>query len=233
MPASDRAPAVLKKSEDEMDYQDIREQVIQGCLAIQNKGLIRGTSGNISVRSADGTVMAISPSGVPYEILTPEMVPVVDMAGNIVSEGMKPSSELPMHLMVMNARPDVGSVVHTHSKFSIILSIIGEKLPVNTIPLIMMAPDPAPIVPFEFPGSPDLGAAVVKYLGDSGHAVIMEHHGLLTVGKDLGEALTIAEYVEEGAEIAYYCRLAEGKAKGISDDKIAVMLKILQAGRAL
>ena len=217
-----------------MEYQEIREQVIQGCLAIQQKGLIRGTSGNVSVRSSDGTAVAISPSGIPYEILTPEMVPVVDLAGNIILEGKKPSSELPMHLMVMNARPDAGCIIHTHSKFSIILSIIGEKLPVNTIPLIMMmSPDPAPIVPFEFPGSPELGAAVVEYLGDSGHAVIMEHHGLLTLGKDLGEALTIAEYIEEGAEIAYYCRLADGKAKGIPDDKVAEMMKILMSGRAL
>ena len=216
-----------------MNYADIRQQVIDGCLSIQRKGLIRGTSGNISVRGGDGVVMAISPSGIPYEELTQDMIPVLDLYGHPVDEyGRKPSSELPMHLAVMKARPDVGAVVHTHSRFSTIIGILGEELPVLTIPLMFYAPNPAPIAPFELPGSAELGEGVVQYLGN-GHAVIMEHHGLLTVGTTIEEAITCSEYIEEGAEIAYYCRLATGSYPAIPEDKVNEMLRILDSGRTL
>ena len=216
-----------------MSYNDIRAAVIKASLDVQKKGLIRGTSGNISLRSEDGKVIAITPSSIPYEDLTPEMIPLVDSDGNIVEGDTKPSSELPMHLAVMRARPDVNAVVHTHSKFSTILSIIDEPLPVCTIPLIMYAPNPAPIMPFEFPGSQSLGESAVKGLGDRGSAVILAMHGLLTVGKTLDKALTCTEYIEEGAEIAVITKLATGETRGIPQEKIKEMIQILMSGRAL
>lgn len=216
-----------------MNYTDIRKQVIDASLKAQKLGLIRGTSGNISVRSENGEVIAITPTSIPYEDLTPDLIPLVDPEGKTVEGDTKPSSELPMHLAVMNARRDVNAVVHTHSKYSTILSIIGQELPVNTIPLIAYAPSPAPIVPFEFPGTEMLGQAVVQGLGEHGHAVILELHGLLTVGKTLEKAMTCSEYVEEGAEIALYCKLATGNACGIPEDKIQTMLQFLMKGRAL
>ena len=216
-----------------MNYLDIRQQVIDASLKTQKLGLIRGTSGNISVRSSDGKVIAITPSSIPYEELTPEMIPLIALDGTVVEGNCKPSSELPMHLAVMNARPDVNAVVHTHSKFSTILGIIGQELPVNTIPLMFYAPKPAPIVPFELPGSKALGEAVVNGLGSRGSAVILEMHGLLAVGKTLDKALSCTEYVEEGAEIALYCKLATGEVRSIPTDKMLQMLEIVRSGRAL
>jgi len=216
-----------------MSYTDIRQQVIDASIKAQKLGLIRGTSGNISLRSDDKEVVAITPTSIPYEDLTPEMIPLVTLDGKIVEGNTRPSSELPMHLAVLRARGDVNAVVHTHSKFSTILGIIGQELPVNTIPLIAYAPKPAPIVPFEFPGTEMLGAAAAKGLGERGSAVILELHGLLTVGKTLEKAMTCSEYVEEGAEIAFYCRLASGNVRGIPDDKIQAMIQFLTSGRAL
>jgi len=228
------------------NYNDIRQQVIDASLRAQKRGLINGTSGNISIRSADGKVVAISPTSIPYEDLTPELIPLVNLDGEIVDGNTKPSSELPMHLSVLRARPDVNAVVHTHSKFSTLLGNIGQPLPVCTIPLIVYTPPEeisdwgsaenamaAPIVPFEFPGSPELGEAVVKTLGKHGSAVILEMHGLLTVGKDIDKAMMCTEYVEEGAEIAYFNRLATGEVRAIPQDKLDVMIEILKSGRAL
>lgn len=73
-----------------MSYNDIRAAVIKASLDVQKKGLIRGTSGNISLRSEDGKVIAITPSSIPYEDLTPEMIPLVDIDGNIVEGDTKP-----------------------------------------------------------------------------------------------------------------------------------------------
>ena len=265
-----------------MDYEKERKLVIAGCLAMQKKGLIRGTSGNVSVRIrkyqdaepdprwAGEDLLAISPSSIPYEELTPEMIPVVDLKGNIVCEGTdtcaeakgrapyacKPSSELPLHLAVVKARIDAGAVVHTHSKFSTIMGILNLKIPVNTIPMVYYVRRPVTVAPFEIPGSRELGDAVARELngsliGESNtksprKAVLLEHHGLVTLGNDLEDALNVAEYVEEAAEIAYYVSVADsfsslphtilsfnGVDESIPDKKIAEMLKIADSGRAL
>ncbi len=216
-----------------MNYLDIRKKIIEASLKAQKMGLIKGTSGNISLRSADGQVIAITPTSVHYEDLTPEMVPLVNARGEMLEGTCRPSSELPMHLAILNARKDISAVVHTHSKFSTILGNIGQPLPVCTIPLITYGPDPAPIIPFELPGSDELGQAVVKALGEKGSAVIMELHGLITVGADLDAAMSCTEYIEEGAEIMLYCRLAGGAIKEIPEDKMRLAMEIWASGRAL
>jgi len=265
-----------------MEYEEIRRQVIEACLAMQKKGLIRGTSGNVSVRIrkyqdaepdprwAGEDLLAISPSSIPYEELTPEMIPIVDMQGKIVCEGTdpgaeakgrapyacKPSSELPLHLAVMNSRLDAGAVVHTHSKFSTVMGILGQKIPVNTIPMVYYVRRPVTVAPFEIPGSRELGDAVAREFNGSllgevntkspRKAVLLEHHGLVTLGNDLDDALNVAEYVEEAAEIAYYVSISDsfsslphsilsfnGVDESIPEKKIAEMLKIADSGRAL
>jgi len=252
-----------------MDYEEARRQVIEACLGMQKKGLIRGTSGNVSVRIrkyadaepdprwADEDCLAISPTSIPYEDLTPEMIPIVDMQGNVLDGSCKPSSELPLHLAVMRARTDAGAVVHTHSKFSTIMGILGQKIPLNTIPMVYYVKRPVPVASFEIPGSKELGDAVVRELNGISldearsdyprKAVLLEHHGLVTLGKDMEDALCVAEYVEEAAEIAYYVSLADsagtahhslismiGSVSGsIPDAKVAEMLKIADSGRAL
>ncbi len=216
-----------------MDFQKIREQVIEASLDLQRKQLIRGTSGNITIRTGDPDLIAITPTSIPYEKLTPDMIPIVDLKGRQVEGSCKPSSELPMHLAILKARPDVGAVVHTHSRFATVLSILGIDLPIVTIPLMLYAPSPAPLVPFKLPGSAELGEAAVRYLGENGTGLLLEHHGLVAVGADIDKAMTAAEYIEEGAEIAYYCQLAAGKIDAIPDDKVEELRRILESGRAL
>ncbi|MDL2220177.1 class II aldolase/adducin family protein [Eubacteriales bacterium OttesenSCG-928-N14] len=216
-----------------MEYKDIRQQVIDASLHSQKIGLIRGTSGNISLRSDDGKVIAITPSGIPYELLKPEDVPLVDENGSVLEGTTTPSSETPMHTAVLRARADVKAVVHTHAKYCTLLSIMGQELPVMTIPTIAYAPTPAPIVPFELPGSQSLGEAVVKGLGEKGNAVMMEYHGMLAVGATLDKAMACADYIEEAAELAYLLKLATGEVVGIDMGRIQKMMEILKSGRAL
>ncbi len=253
----------------ELIYEEARKQVIEACLGMQKKGLIRGTSGNVSVRIrkyedaepdprwAEEDLLAISPTSIPYEELTPEMIPIVDMQGRQIEGSCRPSSELPLHLAVMRARPDAGAVVHTHSKFSTVMGILGYKIPVNTIPMVYYVGRPVPVASFEIPGSKELGDAVARelkgsFIGEENtdrprKAVLLEHHGLVTLGKDIDDALTVAEYVEEAAEIAYYVSLADsadygrhgllsltGSVSGsIPDAKVKKMLEIADSGRAL
>jgi L-fuculose-phosphate aldolase len=135
-------------------------------------GLVQETEGNASARA--GELIAVSPSSLPYETLGPEDVCLVTPGGELV-EGPRPSVELPMHLAVYAARPDVGAVVHTHS------------------PLATARP-PAPVAEGES-GTAELGASVVAAAGD-GHAVVMRDHGPVCFGADLAEALARAFELE-------------------------------------
>ena len=92
----------------------LRQDIIDQCRHMNAVGLNQGTSGNISVR--DGSKMLITPSATPYDDMTPEMIAVVALDGGGAWEGPKrPSSEWRFHLDILNARPDVNAVVHTHA----------------------------------------------------------------------------------------------------------------------
>jgi L-fuculose-phosphate aldolase len=139
-------------------------------------GLVRGTEGNASARA--GELIAISPSALPYETMQPEDVCLVTPDGELV-EGPTPSVELPMHLAVLAARPDVGAVVHTHSPSA------------TARPPVPVA-EPAPS------GTPELGTAVLAAAG-GGDAVVIEGHGPVCFGADLAAALERAFELESAA----------------------------------
>jgi L-fuculose-phosphate aldolase len=151
---------------------EIREEVAHTLRLMAAGELVRGTEGNASARA--GELVAVSPTGLAYETLRPEDVSLVTPEGELV-EGPAPSVELPMHLAVLAARPDVGAVVHTHS------------------PLATANP-PAPVA-VGVSGTPELGAAVVEAVGD-GYAVVIRDHGPVCFGADLAEALARAFELE-------------------------------------
>lgn len=135
-------------------------------------GLVRGTEGNASARA--GELVAISPSGLEYDKLLPEDVCLVTPDGHLV-EGPRPSVELPMHLAVLAARPDVGAIVHTHSPRA-------------------TANPPAPVA-VGVSGTAELGAAVLEAAA-GGDAVVIRDHGPVCFGADLAEALARAFTLE-------------------------------------
>jgi L-fuculose-phosphate aldolase len=138
-------------------------------------GLVAGTEGNASARA--GGLVAISPTGLAYDTLRPEDVALVEPDGTLV-EGPAPSVELPMHLAVLAARPDVGAVVHTHSPHA------------TARPAVPVAEGRS--------GTAELGSAVVAALGGS-DAVVIRAHGPVCVGRDLATALACAIELEQVA----------------------------------
>ncbi len=135
-------------------------------------GLVRGTEGNASSRA--GGLVAISPTGLPYDTLRPEDVCLVTADGELV-EGPEPSVELPMHLAVLAARPDVGAIVHTHSP---------RATDHPTVPVAVGRS-----------GTPELGAAVIEAAA-GGDAVVIRGHGPVCFGSDLARALQRAFELE-------------------------------------
>jgi L-fuculose-phosphate aldolase len=181
---------------------ELRSAVASAALRLVEAGLLRGTAGNLSARS--GGLVAITPTGVDYRRLDRGSVPVVDLDGRPVDGDLAPSSELPLHLAVYRARPDVGAVVHTHSTFATTFAVLGEELPAVHYQLAH-AGRRVRVAPYATYGTAELADACVTGLAGD-RAVLLANHGVVAVGAGLDRALLAAEAVEQVAELCWRAR---------------------------
>ncbi len=167
-----------------------------------------------------GRRIITTPSGYSLRDVVPETVVTVDEQGRIV-EGPRPTKDLDMHLKVLNARPDINVVCHTHGTDTVAASTMLKPGP-NTLPPLtpgfVYYAHPLPMLPFLVPGSEPLAEAVVKGIcKGKGRALLLQNHGLVTLGRDLRQAVNIAEEIEEAARIFV---ITGGKAAAIPHDKL-------------
>lgn len=178
-----------------MEQNRAKELVIRAGLKLVHSGLIARTWGNVSCR-IDETAFAVTPSGRPYETLTPDDI-VICKAADASCEGkIKPSSEKGIHALVYRTCPDVGFVIHTHQPAASAVSISEiRRMPPFERGLLG---DGVPVAAYGLPGTKKLRNGVAKALKNcSGHAVIMAHHGALCFGRDYDETFAAANQLEE------------------------------------
>lgn len=157
--------------------------------------------GSLSARDyTDNELVVITPSGMQFASLAPSDLVVLDLQGNIVEGKRKPSLDRVFHLAVYNARPDVYGIIHTHSPYASAYASMAKPILPLIMSLVISVGGSVDVAPFAFPGSEELGKAVVAGLADK-NAVLMEQHGVLTVGKNLSKALSVAGTVENVAHI--------------------------------
>lgn len=143
--------------------------------------------------------MLITPSGIPYGFLDPRQIAIAPVTRHPSGVIGMPSSEWRMHVTIYQARPDVGAIVHTHSPYATAASF-GGRLPVVHDEGILIFGEEVPVSEHFPPGTWDLAHAVANALG-GGKAVLVALHGAVTVGKTPGEALSLAEKLEETAQL--------------------------------
>ena len=185
-------------------------------------GLVKGTGGNISLCNEDKSLLAISPSGVAYENISPEDVVVVDMAGTVVDGHLKPSSEMAFHLALIKHRPDIKAVVHTHSEYATVLASLRWELPAVHY-LLGSAGGSVPLAPYATFGTQDLAENICNAIGDR-NAVLMANHGVAAVGKNLRKAFSTAELVEYVAKI-YLISKSVGSPVNLSEEEIQDVIR--------
>ncbi|WP_295635221.1 class II aldolase/adducin family protein [uncultured Mitsuokella sp.] len=183
-----------------------KRQVVRYAQQAEREGLCRHRSGNFSVRDKETGYIVITPTGMDRAEMLPEDVVVIDMQGRVVEAltGKKPTSESMMHIAVYKARPDVGAIVHTHSKNATAFAVMNKPIPAIVYELFLLGCKKGyiPVAPYGRPGTKELAQSVLKPLEISDVA-LMQAHGVIAVAKDLKEALLRASYVEELAEIYY------------------------------
>ena len=171
-----------------------REQVIECSRKLLSEGLPNGTAGNVSIFNRKKGLVAISPTGVNYSELTPEMISVVDLNGKLI-EGLKPSSELEMHMILYRNREDVNAVIHTHPVYTTVLACLREDLPAIDYMIAVTGATKVRCAEYASYGTKELAENAYKAMGSS-LAVILANHGLTTAGKDIANAFNITVQVE-------------------------------------
>ena len=172
------------------------------CRQLAAHGLIAGRDGNLSVRLGPRRVL-VTPSGQIKSLLTAADMVEVDLAGKARSGGRrKPTSELDLHLRILRHRPDVQAVVHAHPPTATGFAVAGQEIPSNLLPELIFVVGPVPLVPYGKSGTPELGDRVVPFLEDRRcNALLLAHHGAVTLGKTLDEAWIRMESLEHSARI--------------------------------
>lgn len=195
-----------------MLLQEAREQVAHYGREMLRRGLTTGSFGNLSCYVPETKVMVISPSGMDYDRIGPQDVPVVTMDGVVLDGKRKPSSEADLHRVFYQNCPDVGAVVHTHSTYATLMACLGKPLePIHYL-IAYAGTMEVPCIPYYPFGTMELAQAACRAMGQ-GKALLLGGHGLVCVGPDLNYAMDAAQQLEFLAQLCYHAHLAGGGIK--------------------
>lgn len=206
-------------------FVETKKEIIKAGMKLDRYGLIALSGGNVSVRMPSGEIL-VTPSGMIYEEMDPDDVLVMDIKGNIIEGTRKPSSDTDAILYIFEKRPDLNAVIHTHQPYATAISLIQDEFQVNLTTLGNAAGGSVKVTPFSSAGSVDMGIDTVNNLGSS-LAVILAHHGVMTVGKNLKQALYAAVYMEESAK-CYLAARAVGPTREMSEAQIQQSVEVFK-----
>lgn len=197
---------------------DLRAAIAHTCRALAAQGLVQGTAGNVSVRVEGG--IAITATGVVFAEAAADDVVIVGDDGRIIAGVLAPSSELDLHRAAY-ADEAVGAVVHTHAPAAVALSLVADRLPCVHYQQLALGGE-IEVVPFSVFGSAELAAAAGGVLAGA-NAVILAHHGAVTTGRDLSEAVQHTAVLEWACDI-YLRALAAGEPAELSASQQASVI---------
>ncbi|WP_291726698.1 class II aldolase/adducin family protein [Leisingera sp. F5] len=199
------------------DSRGLRQAVIDACLEMNAMGINQGTSGNISVRAGD--MMLITPSGVPYEKMTPKDLVRIPLDGSQLPDGqLKPSTEWPFHLAILQAKPAVNAVVHAHPVYCSALAMNRQAIPACHYMVAAFGGSDVPVAEYALFGSQELSDNITRSLQNRS-ACLMANHGAAATGESLSRALWRMGELEVLAK-GYATSLTMGKPHILSEDEM-------------
>jgi L-ribulose-5-phosphate 4-epimerase len=208
-----------------MLLEKLREIVWKCNLELPKNDLVKMTSGNVSGRDPESGLVAIKPSGVSFEDLTTEDIVVVDMDGRVVEGKLKPSTDTDTHLYVYQHRSDVFGIVHTHSTYASSFAALGQPIPACLTSCGMLGGE-VPLGGYAPIGGADIGQEIIDKIGRA-LAIIMQNHGVFTIGSSPQQATKMAVEVEEIAKITHLAML-RGQPIMLSESQLEFMVDLYQ-----
>ena len=207
----------------------LRLALVAAARSLTTQGLNRGTSGNIGVRL--NASFLITPSGAPTEMLLPETMVEMDFSGAVLGVG-KPSSEWRFHLDILMARSDIGAVVHTHSRYATAFACLQREIPAFHYMIARAGGESIRCTPYAVFGSQALSDLALLAL-ENRKACLLGNHGVIALGFDLADAMSMALEVESLCE-QYWSALQVGEPNLLSAEQMQEVLeKFKDYGRRL
>ena len=213
-----------------MSADAIKAQLLQTAKEMISRGLVEGTSGNLSARLPDGNVV-LTPSSLPYETMTLDDLVVCDADGNVVEGSRSPTTEKDLHLSCLRKHTDIHAVMHCHAMYSTMFAVTHQPIPCVIEEVDVYIGGDVPVATYKMTGSTDLADEVSEWVGERA-AVLMANHGLLTVGKDPADCLKLAMLVERTAKIVWGAKVL-GPLVALPDETIAKMAPIYKLMRGM
>ncbi|MDY6392994.1 MAG: L-ribulose-5-phosphate 4-epimerase AraD [Bacilli bacterium] len=193
--------------------EELKQRVLLANKSLKTSGLVTLTWGNASAFDAAKRLVAIKPSGVPYDELTLEDIVIVDLSGNVVEGTLRPSSDCPTHLKMYQAHPELGGIIHTHSTFATAFAQAKRPIPpygtthadafYGEVPCARLLSKKE--IKEDYEGN--TGKVIVEALENRDPfdvpAILLPSHGVFTWGKSVEKAFENAVTLEEVAKMAY------------------------------
>ena len=193
--------------------EQLKRTVLAANLLLPKHNLVTFTWGNVSAVDRATGLVVIKPSGVSYETMTADDMVVVDLNGNVVEGKLNPSSDTPTHLELYKAWPEIGGVVHTHSRWATTFAQAGLAIPAlgttHADDFFGDIPVSRRMTPQEIAGEyeKETGTVILETVGQNAMdvpAVLVHSHGPFAWGKDAMEAVHKAVVLEEVAFMAWH-----------------------------
>ncbi len=184
--------------------QQLKQDIVCICRMLHKKNYLAATDGNVSVRL--GERVLTTPSGVHKGLMEAEQIITVDLAGRVLAGEGRPTSEIRMHLLAYELRPDVKAVVHAHLPYATACTLAGIDLLQPILPEVVITLGGIPTAPYATPGSEEVPESIRGFLPDY-DAILLSRHGAITVGPEVRDAYSKMEKLEHTAREVLAARL--------------------------
>ncbi|NVM43533.1 MAG: class II aldolase/adducin family protein [Candidatus Lokiarchaeota archaeon] len=179
--------------------EQLRKTVVRGAQEIYSKGLVEDGEGNVSVRINKNEIL-VTPTSTKYNMLSPELIVHMDLEGNIIGSGKIPSTEVKMHIAVYKDRPKVKCVIHNHSPYISMLSVLRKGIPIIMEQQMIFLGGEIHCTEITEAHTEEMGTSALKAL-DRNNAAILANHGAIICGKSLDHAVRFSVILEKMAKV--------------------------------
>lgn len=203
-----------------------REDLLEVAHLSYARGYLCGKEGNLSIRLGENLVLSTPTSSCKGRLKEEDLV-LTDMDGTPLPQNSptsRPSTELKMHLVAYKLRPDILAIVHAHPRTAVGFTVAGLPLSINALPEVICTLGSIPVAPYATPSTDEVPNSIVPFIKDH-DAIMLDHHGALTLGSDIWDAYYKLETVEHFAQTIMTAHILGG-AKELSEAQIERLLSI-------
>ncbi|MFX0075480.1 MAG: class II aldolase/adducin family protein [Candidatus Hermodarchaeota archaeon] len=197
--------------------EQLRKTVVSGAQEIYKKGLVEDGEGNVSVRINKNEIL-VTPTSTKYSLLNPDLIVHMDLDGNVLGTGKIPSTEVKMHLAVYKDRPKVKCVIHNHSPYVSMLSVLRKDIPIIMEQQLIFLGGEIRCTEITEAHTEEMGVSALKALGRN-NAAILANHGAIICGKSLDHAVRFSVILEKLAKV-YWGALQIGEPLTIPNENL-------------